>query len=71
MGRFAVDFEVTNNIDVALSGQGHLSPERVRRATISGIVDPGRIIADLKLMISPSGERRDDAATAGFVRDGP
>jgi predicted aspartyl protease len=41
MGRFAVEFEVANNIDLALAGQGHLSPQKVRRARISGTVDPG------------------------------
>lgn len=41
MGRFSVEFEVANNIDVALASQGQLSPDKVRRLLISGTVDPG------------------------------
>ena len=41
MGRFAVEFEVANNIDLALASQGQLKPEQVRRVSMSGVVDPG------------------------------
>jgi predicted aspartyl protease len=41
MGRFAVEFEVANSIDVGLANRGQLKPEEVRRVRISGTVDPG------------------------------
>lgn len=41
MGRFSVDIEITNNEDLVKSRSGHLEPERVRRQTIRGVVDPG------------------------------
>jgi predicted aspartyl protease len=41
MGRFSVEFEVANAIDVALASQRKLSPGKVRRLRISGVVDPG------------------------------
>jgi predicted aspartyl protease len=41
VGRFAVDFVVRNQRDVELSDEGKLDPTKVRRATISGVVDSG------------------------------
>lgn len=41
MGRFEVEFEVANNIDVVMAGQGQLDPKDVRRVRISGLVDCG------------------------------
>lgn len=41
MGRFSVEFEVANNIDLALAGQGQLKTDHVRRVKMSGVVDPG------------------------------
>ena len=41
MGRFAVEFEVANLTDVTLAEAGLLAPDKVRRAKIQGIVDPG------------------------------
>ena len=41
MGRFEVEFEVANNIDVILAGQGQLAPNEVRRVRVSGLVDSG------------------------------
>jgi predicted aspartyl protease len=41
VGRFSVEFEVANNRDVIAAELGHLSPEKVRRLTISGVVDSG------------------------------
>jgi hypothetical protein len=41
MGRFAVDFEVANNEDIVRARNGDLDPAKVRRTTISGVVDPG------------------------------
>lgn len=41
MARFAVNAELANYTDVDLARQGKLSPEKVRRTTIRGIVDPG------------------------------
>ena len=39
MGRFEVEFEVANNIDVVLAAHGQLDPTQVRRTRISGLVD--------------------------------
>lgn len=47
MGRFAVEFEIVNNVDLALAGAGMLEDAKVRRMKIQGIVDPG--VAELVL----------------------
>ena len=41
VGRFAVQFEVANHVDVIDSQRGLLEPDKVRRLTISGVVDSG------------------------------
>jgi predicted aspartyl protease len=41
VGRVSVEFEVANYGDVYNAQQGLLAPEKVRRQTISGVVDPG------------------------------
>jgi predicted aspartyl protease len=41
MGRFSVALEVTNNSDLVLAENGHLSPAKIRRTIIQGVVDPG------------------------------
>lgn len=41
MGRFAVEFEVSNYTDVMDARRGLLAPEKVRRARIRGVVDTG------------------------------
>lgn len=41
MGRFSVDFDVANYGDVLKVLEGTLPANRVRRQTISGVVDPG------------------------------
>jgi predicted aspartyl protease len=41
MGRFSVEFEVVNNQDSVNALTGHLDPAKIRRKTISGVVDPG------------------------------
>src|SRR5437867_10186970 len=41
MGRFSVEFQVANNEDMADARRGRIKPEAVRRATLSGVVDPG------------------------------
>ncbi|TMQ34983.1 MAG: hypothetical protein E6K70_04745 [Planctomycetota bacterium] len=41
VGRFAVQFEVANNGDLVVAQRGLLEPEKVRRVTISGVVDSG------------------------------
>jgi predicted aspartyl protease len=41
VGRFAVQFEVANHIDVLDAQRGLLKPEKVRRLTIDGVVDSG------------------------------
>lgn len=41
MRRFSVEAELANNDDLALVRRGMLSPEQVRRAKLSGVVDTG------------------------------
>jgi predicted aspartyl protease len=41
MGRFSVEVELVNNEDLDNAKRGHIPPEQVRRARISGIVDSG------------------------------
>jgi predicted aspartyl protease len=41
VGRFSVEFEVTNYGDIIRATDGTLAPDQVRRLTISGVVDPG------------------------------
>jgi predicted aspartyl protease len=41
VGRFTIDFEVANYGDLTLAARGLLSPDQVRRQTISGVVDSG------------------------------
>ena len=41
MGRFSVQFEVANQGDVVKAREGLLASDKVRRLTISGVVDPG------------------------------
>jgi len=41
MGRFAVEFKLSNNIDVALGRRGLLPSDQVRQVTIQGMVGTG------------------------------
>jgi predicted aspartyl protease len=41
MGRFSMQFEVANHIDVVDEQRGLLPPDKVRRMTIMGVVDSG------------------------------
>ncbi len=41
MGRFSVEFEVANDRDVVKAEEGTLSPDKVRRLIIRGVVDSG------------------------------
>jgi predicted aspartyl protease len=41
MGRFFVSFEVANNDDLVDARRGRIEPEKVRRVTLLGLVDPG------------------------------
>jgi clan AA aspartic protease len=41
MGKFSVEFDVSNYADVLDARRGLLAPEKVRRARISGVVDTG------------------------------
>jgi predicted aspartyl protease len=41
VGRFSVDFEIANYGDILRAKDGTLAPDKVRRRTISGVVDPG------------------------------
>src|SRR5712691_9783646 len=51
MGRFAVEFEIVNNRDLANALSGHLDPAKVRRKKIQGVVDSGatRLILPLSV----------------------
>jgi predicted aspartyl protease len=40
-GRFSVQFEVANHVDVIDAERGLLEPEKVRRLTLAGVVDSG------------------------------
>jgi len=60
MGRIVVDIALANHADVILSQAGMLDAEKIRRMTISGVVDTGatrlvlpqRIVQELGLPIS-------------------
>jgi len=41
VGRFSVEFEVADYLDLVKSEEGTLPPSEVRRETISRVVDPG------------------------------
>jgi predicted aspartyl protease len=41
VGRFSVQLEVANYVDVELAARGQLAPNKVRRQTIQGVVDSG------------------------------
>src|SRR5712692_8895161 len=57
LGRFSVHFEVANQVDVIDAQRGLLAPDKVRRLTISGVVDsgatrlvlPGKVVKQLGL----------------------
>jgi hypothetical protein len=36
MGRFSVEFEVVNRVDVHLAERGYLPPEKIRRVKLQG-----------------------------------
>jgi predicted aspartyl protease len=41
MGKFSVEFQVVNNGDLEMVHRGLMPPDKVRRQTIAGVVDPG------------------------------
>jgi predicted aspartyl protease len=41
MGRFSVEFEVSNREDIALARHRAIRPEQVRRVKLKGVVDSG------------------------------
>ena len=41
MGRFSVEVELANNLDIHLAQSGHLASDKVRRARVRGVVDSG------------------------------
>lgn len=41
MGRFAVEIELANRLDMAAAEEGRLPQDKIRRLTIRGVVDPG------------------------------
>jgi predicted aspartyl protease len=52
VGRFAVEFEVANHVDVIDAERGLLQPDKVRRLTITGVVDSGatRLVLPAKVV---------------------
>jgi hypothetical protein len=50
VGRFYVELDVANNIDVGQASLGNIPPEQVRRTKISGLVDSGAT----RLILPPS-----------------
>jgi hypothetical protein len=43
MGRFSVEFQISNYVDIGMARRGLLPPDKVRRQTITGVVDPGAV----------------------------
>jgi predicted aspartyl protease len=41
VGRFSVEFDIANSEDLVRAKDGTLPEDKVRRTTVSGIVDPG------------------------------
>jgi predicted aspartyl protease len=41
VGRFSVEFDIANHIDIGDQQRGLLPPDKVRRLTIRGVVDSG------------------------------
>lgn len=41
MGRIIVTFELMNQVDLILAEAGHLTPDKVRRVSLQGVVDTG------------------------------
>jgi predicted aspartyl protease len=82
--RFAVPFEVANQVDMVLAEQGLLEPNKVRRLTISGTVDSGAtrlvlpesvvkqlgvpVTAKVKVRYASRGTAKRDAVKGVFVR---
>jgi len=80
VGKFAVDFEVANHADVMDARRGLLAEEKVRRTTISGVVDSGatRLVLPTsiakQLGLAPTGKVKvtyagRQTATRDFVED--
>jgi predicted aspartyl protease len=51
MGRFAIEFDVANFNDIANAREGIVETHRVRRQTISGVVDSGAVQLVLPLSV--------------------
>ena len=57
MGRFSVEFEVVNRVDVNLAERGFIRPDQIRRVRLQGVVDtgatrlvlPGKVVQQLGL----------------------
>ena len=64
MGRISVEFEVANNIDVGQASLGQIKPGQVRRATLSGVVDPGAT----RLVLPTNAVKRLGVATVGKTK---
>jgi predicted aspartyl protease len=52
MGRFSVEFEVTNRDDLALARHGAIRPDQIRRVRLRGVVDSGatRLVLPKKIV---------------------
>jgi predicted aspartyl protease len=51
MGRFSVEMEVANFLDVGKAAEGTLPPDKVRRMKVTGVVDTGAVRLVLPLSV--------------------
>jgi predicted aspartyl protease len=84
VGRFAVEFEVANHIDIIDAQRGLLEAHKVRRLKLSGVVDPGAtglvlpekvvlqlglpVIRKVKVRYANNSTARRDTVTGAYVR---
>src|SRR5438128_267226 len=64
VGRFAIEFEVANNDDLAAARRGALDPAKVRRLTIRGVVDSGAT----RLVLPPAVVKQLGLPSAGKLK---
>jgi clan AA aspartic protease len=63
MGRFSVEMEVANYLDIAKAAEGTLPPDKVRRMKVTGLVDTGAV----RLVLPPSVVQQLGLPSAGDV----
>ena len=82
VGRFSVEFEVTNHEDFVQAKKGSLPPDQVRRRRLSGVVDtgatrlvlPGSVVSALgfpeasPVMVKYADGRREQKTVVGDVQ---